>query len=301
MSPLETTAVSPVGLLHPGAMGAEIGRALRAADPKRPVLWVGAGRSAETRQRAGAAGLTEVDSLADVVSAVNVVVSVCPPANALDVARSVAGAGFTGRYLDANAVSPATAREVATLFDDAVDGGIVGPPPQRPGTTRLYVSGSSAEGVAGLFSGSDLEVRVVDGGAGAASAVKMCFAGWTKGTTAVLLAIRALADAEGVEAALLDEWTTSMPELISRSENAPAGVGPKAWRFEPEMQEIAASMAAAGLPDGFHLAAAELYERLADFKGRPHRGDEAVTLPEVVAALLPSGGPPSEPPPSPTR
>ncbi len=273
-------------LLNPGAMGAAIGRELRAADPNREVLWVGAGRSPDTRDRAVAAGLTEVGSLADVVAAADVVLSVCPPANALDVARAVADAGFSGRYVDANAVSPTTARAVAELFDDAVDGGIVGPPPSQPSTTRLYVSGPSASSVAELFTGSNLEVRLVDGGAGAASAVKMCFAGWTKGTAAILLAIRALAQAEGVEDALLGEWATSMPELVTRSEVAPAGIGPKAWRFEPELQEIAASMRAAGLPGGFHEAGADIYERMAGFKGRPESGDETVTLAEVLEALL---------------
>ena len=267
-------------------MGAEIGRALLAADSGRRVLWASEGRSAETVERAKAAGLTDVSSLGALAEEADIVVSVCPPANALELATKVAATGFTGRYIDANAVSPATARAVAELFDDVVDAGIVGPPPSTQGTTRLYVSGAGASDVEGLFVGSNLEVRVVDGGAGAASAVKMCFAGWTKGTAALLFTIRTLAEAESVTDSLLAEWATSMPDLIARSERAPAMVGPKAWRFAPEMGEIADSFAAAGLPDGFHRAAAETYDRMAGFKGRPNTGDDATTLADVVVALL---------------
>lgn len=278
-----------IGLLHPGAMGSAIGRALRIANPSREVLWASDGRSPETRARAAAAGLVDVGSLVGLTSRAETIVSVCPPGSALELANEVAGTGFAGRYIDANAVSPATARAIAECFDDVVDGGIVGPPPAQPGTTRLYLSGSSADAAASLFAGSDLEVRVVDGGAGAASAVKMCFAGWTKGTSALLFALRALAEAEGVTEALLGEWETSMPELIARSERSPATIGPKAWRFEPEMQEIADSFASAGLPDGFHRSAAEVYGRMGGFKGRPSGGDDATTLAEVIAALIDNG------------
>ncbi len=276
----------PIGLLHPGAMGAEIGRALLASNLDRPVLWASGGRSDATRARASEVALSDVGSLAAMVEQADTIVSVCPPGSALEVARAVSALGFGGRYIDANAVSPATARSVAELFDDVVDGGIIGPPPANAGTTRLYVSGRGAGDVPALFDGSNLEVRVVDGPAGAASAVKMCFAGWTKGTTALLYSIRALAEAEGVGESLLAEWETSMPELIARSERSPAMVGPKAWRFEPEMHEIADSFAAAGLPDGFHRAAAENYHRMAGFKGRPNAGSEATTLGDVMAALL---------------
>jgi len=267
-------------------MGAEIGRALLASDPGRPVLWASDGRSQETAGRASDAGLSDVGTLAALVEQADTIVSVCPPANAVELAKSVADLGFDGRYIDANAVSPGTARSVAGLFIDVVDGGIIGPPPTKPGTTRLYVSGGGANGVSELFAGSNLEVRVVDGPAGAASAVKMCFAGWTKGTTALLYSIRALAEAEGVSDSLLEEWETSMPELVARSERSPGMVGPKAWRFEPEMKEIADSFAAAGLADGFHRAAADTYGRMAGFKGRPNSGDDATTLGDVLAALL---------------
>lgn len=278
-----------VGLVHPGAMGAEIGRALRVADPNRRVLWAGDDRSDETRARAEDAGLDDVGSLTELVTESATIVSVCPPGAALEMAQHVADVGFEGTYVDANAVAPSTARAVAELFTGRatfVDGGIIGPPPTQPGTTRLHLSGPNAPAVAALFAGSDLEVRLVDGGPGAASAVKMCFAGWTKGTSALLFALRALAEAEGVTDALVGEWATSMPELISRGERSAATVGPKAWRFEAEMVEIADSLNNAGLPDHFHRGAAEVYRRMAGFKGRPSTGDEATTLGDVIEALL---------------
>src|SRR5207249_1312463 len=115
--------------------------------------------------------------------------------------------GFDGLYVDANAVSPGTAREIADLITGSggryVDGGIIGPPPARPGATRLYLSGADAAEVAGLFAGTPLDARVVAGTATAASAVKVAYAGWTKGTAALLLALRALAREQGIEDALL--------------------------------------------------------------------------------------------------
>ncbi len=245
-------------------MGAVVGSL-----PSGPVLWAGSGRSPETRVRAERAGLEDCGSVEAMVDRADVILSICPPDAATTVAEDVARAGFTGVYVDANAVSPATARQVGAHFETFVDGGIVGPPPTAPGLTRLYLAGSSAQTVASLFASTPLEVRVVDGGPGAASAVKMCFAAWTKGTSALLLAIRALAVAEGVDDDLVGEWATSMPDLVGRSERAPAAVGPKAWRFEGEMLEIADTFTEAGLPDGFHRAAAEVYHRLASLKDVP--------------------------------
>src|SRR5215218_722942 len=192
-------------------MGAAVGAVLREQGLR--VVWASEGRSEETRARAEAAGLDDVGSVAE-VAASDVVFSICPPHAALDVARSAAGLGDV--YVDANAISPATAAEVAAAVDEFVDGGIVGPPPHEPGTTRLYLSGDCADAVAGLFRGSALDARVVAN----ASGVKMAYAAWTKGTAAMLLAIRELARREGVEETLLAEWELSLPDLRSRYERA---------------------------------------------------------------------------------
>jgi 3-hydroxyisobutyrate dehydrogenase-like beta-hydroxyacid dehydrogenase len=243
-------ALDTVGLLHPGEMGAAVGAVLRGQGTR--VVWASDGRSEETRARAEAAGLEDVGSVGEVARS-DVVFSICPPHAALEVARSLEG--FGGIYVDANAVSPATAVQVGAVVREFVDGGIVGSPPREAGTTRLYLSGPQAERVAGLFRGSVLDARVVSN----ASALKMAYAAWTKGTAAMLLAVRELARREGIEEALLAEWDLSLPELRERHERALRSAEAKGWRWVGEMEEIAASFEADGLPGGFHHAAAEVY------------------------------------------
>jgi 3-hydroxyisobutyrate dehydrogenase-like beta-hydroxyacid dehydrogenase len=286
-----------IGLLHPGEMGAAVGECLVRAGHR--VLWAPEGRSLATAARARAAGLTAAEGgLAEIVRRCEVVVSVCPPHAALGLAREVAG--FGGVYMDANAISPGTAREVARIVEAGgasyVDGGIIGTPPVAPGFIRLYLSGARAGEVERLFAGSDADVRVIDGGSGApgssgssgvagsfgASAVKMAYASWTKGSAALLLAARTLARAEGVEEALLAEWGISQPGLAERSVRAAGSAAAKGWRWVAEMEEIAAAMAAVGLPDGFHLAAAEIYRR--------SRHSTGPGLDDALAALAGSAG-----------
>ncbi|HMG61370.1 MAG TPA: DUF1932 domain-containing protein [Streptosporangiaceae bacterium] len=250
-----------IGLLHPGDMGAAVGRCLTGRGHE--VLWASEGRGPDTAARAAAAGLTDAGTIAALAAQAEVIVSVCPPHAALDVAWAVHG--FGGLYVDANAVSPGTAREVARLICESggryVDGGIIGPPPEKPDLTRLYLSGRDAEQVAALFAGTPLNTRVIGGSATAASAVKMAYAGWTKGTAALLLSVRALAREQGVEEALLAEWALSQPGLDARSAGAARSAAAKGWRWVGEMEEVAATMSAAGLPDGFHQAAAEIFRR----------------------------------------
>ncbi len=112
----------------------------------------------------------------------------------------------------------------------------------------------------------------------------MAYAAWTKGTSALVLAIRALAASEGVADALAAEWAISQPDLAARSERAAGGAAPKAWRWAGEMREIAATFAESGLPAGFHGAAAEVYDRLESFKD----ADPPPPIDEVVEALLDS-------------
>ena len=257
-----------VGLLHPGEMGASVGAVL--VKQGHRVVWASAGRSARSRERAQKAGLEDAGSVDRLVQLSDVIISVCPPHAARDVARSVAG--FDGVFVDANAVAPGTARELSEVVEAGggkfVDGGIVGPPPRAAGTTRLYLSGSTTSGVLDLFAGSALEALVVSDEVGAASAVKMAYAAWTKGTAALLIAIRELARAARVEPVLLEEWRTSLPELLERSDRAVRSGRAKGWRWIGEMEEIAATFSAAGLPAGFHQAAAEVFRTL------PHEPSE---------------------------
>jgi 3-hydroxyisobutyrate dehydrogenase-like beta-hydroxyacid dehydrogenase len=248
--------VTVVGLLHPGEMGAAVGAALRERGVS--VLWASAGRSPATVERAKAAGLEDAGDLGAVCRRCEVLLSICPPHAAVAVAQ--AAAGFAGTYVDANAIAPETARAIASVHPRFVDGGIVGPPPTRPGTTRLYLSGEEAERIAELFAGTNVDARAISG---SASALKAGYAGWTKGSAALLLTVRELARAEGVEDALLEEWRLSIPELEEHLAGAERSARRKGWRWIGEMEEIARSMDAQDLPTGFHEAAAEVFRRAA--------------------------------------
>ena len=254
--------LATVGLLHPGAMGAAVGKLLTGGG--RTVLWASEGRSAASARRAGQAGLQDAGTATALAAASDLVLSICPPHGALETARAVGP--FTGLYLDANAVSPGTADEIRAVVQGAgaryVDGGIIGGPPQGTGgSTRLYLSGADAPAVAEVFRSGGLETLVLDGERTAASALKMAYAGWTKGTAARLLTMRAAARAHGVEEALVREWEHSIPSLPDRSAQAARAADEKGWRWVAEMREIAATLAAADLPSGFHEAAAEVFER----------------------------------------
>jgi 3-hydroxyisobutyrate dehydrogenase-like beta-hydroxyacid dehydrogenase len=287
--------MATIGLLHPGEMGAAVGGCL--ASVGHTVLWDPDGRSRATTGRALGAGLDGA-GLDAVIGRSSVILSICPPHAVLDVAHRVAERGYGGIYVDANAVSAATAAQVAAVVTAVgaayVDGGIIGPPPENAGYTRLYLSGQRAPEVQALFRRSALEARIAEGPPYAASAVKMAYAAWTKGTAALLLACRALARAEGVERTLLAEWALSQKALPAQSEGAASAAALKGWRWVAEMEEIAASMAAAGLPHGFHEAAADVYDRAAR-RARDAGGAErdraakpaaAATLDAVLSALM---------------
>jgi 3-hydroxyisobutyrate dehydrogenase-like beta-hydroxyacid dehydrogenase len=273
-----------IGVLHPGEMGGSVGAAARANASR--VLWASEDRSAQTAERAAAAGLEDAKTLASLVAASDVILSVCPPHSARDLARRVAVHGFSGIYVDANAVAPETSREIGRVVEQRgatfVDGGIIGPPARARGTTRLYLSGEQAPRIAALFAEGPLEAIVVEGGPGAASALKMAYAAYTKGTSALLVGIRALAIHAGVEGALLTEWARSQGDVGARSERAAGETARKAWRFTGEMAEIAATFDDAKLPNGFFLAAGKIYESLAGYKDTP--GSPSVA--EVAKALL---------------
>jgi 3-hydroxyisobutyrate dehydrogenase-like beta-hydroxyacid dehydrogenase len=276
-----------IGVLHPGEMGASIAAAARSSGAR--VGWASSGRSEASRRRAARADLEDQGNLPALAASCDVIICVCPPDAATALANSVADTGFTGIYVDANAVSTGTAREVGAVVERGgarfVDGGIIGPPARKSGTTRLYLSGGEASRVAGAFDGSVLEAIAFDTRPGAASALKMCYAAWTKGSAALLSAIRALAVAEDVETALVEEWSLSQPGLEERSRRAACDNAFKAWRFAGEMREIAATFEASALPGGFHDAAADIYARLAAYKDR----DVAPELSQIVDTILDAG------------
>lgn len=257
-----------VGVIHPGQMGLVVAESMR--NSGHEVCWASAGRSAETQRRAAGAGLTDAGSMAQLCEDCAALVSVCPPEFAEEVAREVAGLSFRGLYVDANAISPERTRRIGRLLTQRggtfVDGCIIGMPARTRGETWLYVSGEQAEDVLPLFTGGPLEIEVLADEIGQASALKMCFAAQSKGSTALLAAVMGAAEALGVQGALERQWARSGPKFES-AVAAIRGAGPKAWRFRAEMKEIADTFESVGVPEGFPLAAAEIYEKLVEFKG----------------------------------
>jgi 3-hydroxyisobutyrate dehydrogenase-like beta-hydroxyacid dehydrogenase len=277
-----------VTLLHPGEMGAAVGACLVSRGAR--VLWVSEGRSPASRKRACECGLEEISSLGGALEASDAVLSICVPSGAFEVAREVATRNFRGIYVDANAIAPAHSRQIGIVVEAAgarfLDGGIIGLPPTSSRTTRLYLAGPEAASIAELFAGSQTTaIPMEDAAVGAASAIKVCFAAYNKGETALLGIIRALAKFEGVDDALMKEWAQSQPGAAQRSENIAARAF-KAWRWAGEMEEIAASFDDAGLPSGF-LANAEIYRRLTSFKDcaeRPSMEEVTKQLTQINAS-----------------
>jgi 3-hydroxyisobutyrate dehydrogenase-like beta-hydroxyacid dehydrogenase len=255
-----------VGILHPGEMGSAVAAAIR--NSGHEVWWASESRSHLTRARAESAGLTDAGTLANLCQTCPVIVSVCPPEFAQNMADQVLAHGFRGTYLDANAISPAHKQQIAARMQargiQFVDGGIIGLPPKARGQTWLYLSGEHADQAACCFTAGPMECEVIGSEAGKASALKMCFAAQSKGSIALLIAVMGAADHTGVLDDLRRQWTRMSPALPSEGHILRAA--PKAWRWAPEMQEIATTFDAAGMPAEFHQAAAEIFQKLREFK-----------------------------------
>jgi 3-hydroxyisobutyrate dehydrogenase-like beta-hydroxyacid dehydrogenase len=276
--------VETVGIIHPGNMGVSVAGSAKAGG--HDVCWASEGRSMQTRERAEKIGLHDLGTVAALCERCSILLSVCPPHAAEEVAGQVLQIGFTGLYLDGNAISPQRVQHMGRRLTAGgvsfVDGGIVGGPAWEPGQTWLYLAGERAGRVARLFEGGPLETTVLGPEVGQASALKMCYAAWTKGSTALRSAIVATASELGVWPDLEVQWERDWPGFPQESVDRMRRVTAKAWRFAGEMDEIAATFEAAGLPGGFHAGAGEIYRRLAGFKDAP----ETPSLEEVLEALL---------------
>ncbi|MGI9535652.1 MAG: DUF1932 domain-containing protein [Desulfocapsaceae bacterium] len=276
--------VQNIGFLHPGEMGISLAATARNSGHK--TYWVSHQRSPQTRLRAEKQGLVEVQRLSELCEHCSVIVSVCPPHAALEVAAQVRNCSYKGLYVEVNAISPQHVQQIEQLMSDVgidfVDGGIIGPPAWSSQTTWLYLSGPSAGQASSCFSGGPLEVEVIGSEIGKASALKMCFAANTKGTTALLCAIMAAAERMGVREELEHQWSRNGSDFSRSTVSRIRKVTAKAWRFSGEMKEISSTFEAAGLPEGFHLAASDIYQRIAGFKD----AGEPPSIEEVLDALL---------------
>jgi 3-hydroxyisobutyrate dehydrogenase-like beta-hydroxyacid dehydrogenase len=268
-----------IGIVSPGAMGSALGRAW-AAGGARVVATV-EGRSDRTRGLAH--GLELLPTLADVVSAADIVVTVCPPAAAGAVLGDIIESAGEHRPVltDLNAVSPDTMAELerraAGAGFDLVDGSISGGPPSPGGDTLVYLSGQRA-GLLADVAADGIRARVVGDRVGTASAVKMCTASVYKGTTAVWAQALQTAYALGVLDVVLDDLREEHDDEVARAGRRIAVSTSKAQRFVGEMEQISATQQAAGASGELFAGMAAVYQRLATT-------DLATLSPEDAAAL----------------
>jgi 3-hydroxyisobutyrate dehydrogenase-like beta-hydroxyacid dehydrogenase len=280
--------IENMGILHPGEMGVSI--AASAKNSGHSVYWASEGRSPQTHKRAQEHSLVDANTLEELCRTCSIIISVCPPHAAEEAAKQVLAQSFNGLYADLNAISPQRAIRIGGMMEEGgiafVDGGIIGGPAWEAGTTWLYLSGREAQRVADCFSAGPLQTEVIGEQIGRASALKMCYAAYTKGTTALLCAVQGAAEGWDVRGDLERQWSRDDPGFAEKAAQRARRVTAKAWRFAGEMDEIAATFAEVGMPSGFHEAAADVYRRLAGFKGRGVTPE----LSEVLNALLGSTG-----------
>jgi len=261
--------MSPVvAVIAPGAMGAAVGK--RLADNGLMVLTSLDGRSEETRARAKAAGMTAAKD--DDIARADFILSILPPGDALSLARRFVAALTASNakpvYVDCNAINPKTVNRVAAAIAPTecpfVDGGIIGQPP-KPGDAgpRIYASGAAAPRFAALRD-YGLDIRVLDGEMSAASALKMSYAGITKGTQAIGAAMMLAATRAGSADALMAELQLSQKEMLAWLKRQLTMMPPKAYRWVAEMQEIAGFVGDDPAARELYEGAAEFYERFAE-------------------------------------
>ncbi len=268
-----------VAIIAPGEMGAAVGA--RLAERGVTVTTSLTGRSGASAARAERARMMPVDDDDVLVREADFVLSIVPPGDAIRLAGrlapALARADRKPIYVDCNAIAPDTAEQLGVVLADTgcryVDGGIIGPPPQPNSTsTRIYVSGPAASEVVRL-NDFGLSIRPLTGPIGAASALKMSYAGITKGFTAVGAAMALGASRAGCAEALHAELALSQPQLLGWLSRQVPRMYPKAYRWVAEMEEIAHFLGD-GSPSGeMYEAVAQLYSELAEAAKTPDAAD----------------------------
>ncbi|MFE9499814.1 DUF1932 domain-containing protein [Streptomyces collinus] len=271
-----------VGILHPGSMGAAV--AACAATNAAEVLWCETGRSTASVERAAQFGLTPVATLAELLDRTDIVMSLCPPAAAEDLARDVAGHRFAGVYVEANAINPTRVQRIAGLLEHgatAVDGGVVGSPPVGGKTPTLYLSGpaDATERVEALFAGTAVRTALLGTDIGKASALKLSYASFQKTSRVVVALAIGMAREHGVDQELIEVASRRTDSYLSEPQYV-AKTAARAWRWGPELEEAADALAAAGLPPGMLRAAASTLTRWHDAKD-----DSELTLTDALDRL----------------
>jgi 3-hydroxyisobutyrate dehydrogenase-like beta-hydroxyacid dehydrogenase len=254
-------------------MGSGVGSVLN-QHGLRVLTWLD-GRGARTRERARDAGMVEVADLAKLVSEAQIVLSIVPPAVAPAIADGLANAVRATQadvlIADCNAIAPGTVRRIASVVTASgarfADAGIIGPPPTRPGN-RFFTSGLGASELA-LLTEHGLDVRVLEGDVGKASALKMCYAALTKGLQALGTELFVAARLLGVDDTLREQQARDMKLIVEYLERAIPTMIPKAYRWVGEMEEIARCFDEVGLPGATFDGFAEVYRRVTEADDAP--------------------------------
>jgi 3-hydroxyisobutyrate dehydrogenase-like beta-hydroxyacid dehydrogenase len=286
-------SVRTVGIMSPGDMGQAIGAVL--AQHGLNAIAALDERSERTRRLAAEGGLADVGTVERLVVESDVILSVLVPSEAVAAAERIARALRAVRsrplYADCNAIAPQTTARVGSIVEEAgarfVDASIIGPPPRKPGATRIYASGPHASELAAL-SEHGLDIRVLGDVVGHASAIKMCYAALTKGSTALATELLISARRLGVEEPLRAELLESQSRLYESIGKSLPTMPPKAHRWIGEMEEIAATFEQVGLTPRILQGAADMYRFVATTPpGRetPEERDAARGLEATIEAL----------------
>jgi 3-hydroxyisobutyrate dehydrogenase-like beta-hydroxyacid dehydrogenase len=264
-------------------MGAAVAAQVRSRGAS--VLWCSAGRSTSTAQRAAEANLEEVQNLDELLNRAEVVLSICPPTAAEDIARAVAGHGYAGIFVEANAISPGRCGRIVTVLQDVgtrvVDGAIFGPPPTNGASVRIYLAGepSATRIVDQLFAGTTVQPVIVGERPPVASALKIADASYHKAARALAAVAHALAAEYGVTEHLLSEAGRIEGSPLTDLDYLPS-VAARAWRWAPEMLEVADALAEVGLPPELALAAQNILGRW-----QADKDDWHLSLPHLLQQL----------------
>jgi 3-hydroxyisobutyrate dehydrogenase-like beta-hydroxyacid dehydrogenase len=263
-------------------MGAAVAACARKNTPE--VLWCEAGRSPASAARAAHFGLAPVATLSELLDRSSIVISLCPPAAAEDLAREVAGHAFTGVYVEANAISPERAERIARLLGPTatvVDGAVVGSPPVRGKTPTLYLSGPTAATttVEAVFAGTAVRTKVLGKEVGQASALKVSYTAFQKVSRVLAALATGVARQYDVDQELLEVAARRSTSYLAEPGYIPK-VAARAWRWGPELEEAADTLAAAGLPPEMLRAAASTLARWHEAKD-----DSELTVADALEQL----------------
>ncbi len=286
--------VESVAILSPGDMGHSVGTVLREGGLE--VITCLEGRSERTRGLAEAAGIVDVPDLEALVERADLILSIMVPSEAKALATQVGQAlrtmGEDTFYADCNAISPETTLDIEEIIAGNggrfIDGSIIGGPPRGGYLTRFYASGEYAE-VMSELDGKGIIVRQLGDEVGRASGIKMCYAGLTKGTSALQVAVLSLAESLGLSKELGEELASSQSQFYGQMQSGIARLPSKAGRWVGEMEEIAATYDSQGLPPSFHQGAASIYKLLSQTPYADERAetvDDSRTTGETIKAAV---------------